>query len=180
MEKCDCWIKGVYNFPYCNGTKEQDPCKCGGDRSKCDFYAEVRQKAKAELENSPLPVPEGTKLSGFGPSKNGYRYDIFEWVAFSVDQPKALPGIEYKILFCYTTPSNDIGMNICSIGENDAEFLKHILDTDNLLYWCYIQPPKHLVDKQAAIKRLQSCGILDENGDLVEVYKDILIKVEDL
>jgi hypothetical protein len=37
----------------CNGTREQDVCSCGGDRTKCDFYPEVRQKAlKEEADDS--------------------------------------------------------------------------------------------------------------------------------
>ena len=30
----------------CWGTKERDECSCGGDMSKCNFYKEVRQKAR--------------------------------------------------------------------------------------------------------------------------------------
>lgn len=30
----------------CWGTKETDECRCGGDETKCDFYPEVRKKAK--------------------------------------------------------------------------------------------------------------------------------------
>lgn len=30
----------------CLGTKEVDYCNCGGDRSKCDFYENVRQEAR--------------------------------------------------------------------------------------------------------------------------------------
>lgn len=30
----------------CLGTKEVDRCSCGGDRSKCDFYENVRQEAQ--------------------------------------------------------------------------------------------------------------------------------------
>lgn len=37
----------------CHGTKECDECLCGGDRTKCDFYPEVKLKAqKEEIENS--------------------------------------------------------------------------------------------------------------------------------
>lgn len=28
----------------CWGTREIDPCRCGGDRRKCDFYPEVREE----------------------------------------------------------------------------------------------------------------------------------------
>lgn len=36
----------------CYGTRECDPCSCGGDRTKCDFYEDVRKKAKAELKKA--------------------------------------------------------------------------------------------------------------------------------
>lgn len=32
----------------CNGTKERDGCSCKGNRTKCDFYPEVRAAAKKE------------------------------------------------------------------------------------------------------------------------------------
>lgn len=28
----------------CYGTKEKEPCSCGGNPVKCDFYEEVREK----------------------------------------------------------------------------------------------------------------------------------------
>lgn len=72
MEKCDCYREGIkveprYNqysgeyvgcvdvkYEYCVGTKDIEECSCGGDRTKCDFYSEVREKAIKEenfLEN---------------------------------------------------------------------------------------------------------------------------------
>ena len=35
---------------YCAGTKEYDPCSCGGDPSKCDFYK--RKKKGKEFMNT--------------------------------------------------------------------------------------------------------------------------------
>lgn len=29
----------------CAGTKENEPCRCGGDCTKCDFYPEIREEA---------------------------------------------------------------------------------------------------------------------------------------
>lgn len=59
--KCDCYYEDRYLADYtplmkpiyktvtrCNGTRERDECSCGGDRTKCDFYPEVREKAKRE------------------------------------------------------------------------------------------------------------------------------------
>lgn len=34
---------------YCNGTREHEMCTCGGDRRKCDFYADVRKEARDEF-----------------------------------------------------------------------------------------------------------------------------------
>lgn len=63
MSKCDCYttIERLNYTPFytqayykevgiCNGTKEREECSCGGDKTKCDFYPEVRDKAKFELE----------------------------------------------------------------------------------------------------------------------------------
>ena len=36
------------NVPRCWGTKEKDVCNCGGDKSKCNFYRRVREKAFEE------------------------------------------------------------------------------------------------------------------------------------
>ena len=36
----------------CWGTRETDECSCGGDEIKCDFYPEVRAKAKKELKKN--------------------------------------------------------------------------------------------------------------------------------
>ena len=62
MKKCDCYdvaeeLVGWYtpNSPKmvlksrCFGTREREECTCGGDRSKCDFYPEVREKARREM-----------------------------------------------------------------------------------------------------------------------------------
>ena len=32
----------------CRGTKEVERCNCGGDKTKCDFYSDVREKANKE------------------------------------------------------------------------------------------------------------------------------------
>ena len=42
--KCSCYML-VNEKPECWGTRERDPCSCGGDKRKCDFYEEVRNKA---------------------------------------------------------------------------------------------------------------------------------------
>lgn len=61
MNKCDCYYEKTEIVGWltpdepktvlisrCYGTKECDICTCRGDRSKCDFYPEVRKKAFEE------------------------------------------------------------------------------------------------------------------------------------
>lgn len=86
MKKCDCYhiqstIKYRYNsttgdpIPFtaqegvCWGTKEMDICSCDGDRTKCDFYPEVREKA---LEETEPKFGEWVSIKDNKPKKNGY------------------------------------------------------------------------------------------------------------
>ena len=59
MKICDCYKLQEVTFKVCgephsviehrcNGTKERDLCSCFGDRTRCDFYPEVRKKATEE------------------------------------------------------------------------------------------------------------------------------------
>lgn len=70
MEECDSYREGIkaeprYNqytgdyvgsvdvkYGYCTGTKELDECYCSGNRTKCDFYLDVREKAIKEANAS--------------------------------------------------------------------------------------------------------------------------------
>ena len=36
--------------PCCLGTKERETCNCNGDKTLCDFYPEIREKAIAQYE----------------------------------------------------------------------------------------------------------------------------------
>ena len=63
INKCDCYhIEKKRQYTYhpitgdpighdvyvgvCWGTKECEECSCGGDKIQCDFYPEVRKKAR--------------------------------------------------------------------------------------------------------------------------------------
>ena len=79
--KCGCYhekIMNVWNpkiyhdaFGYetvgiCYGTKECERCSCKGNRLECDFYPEVREKAKKETIE--YKIEEAIKLL----KDNGY------------------------------------------------------------------------------------------------------------
>lgn len=50
-EKCTLWHSEESRFingqlyPVCWGTKEKEPCSCGGNKEKCDFYPRIEKKA---------------------------------------------------------------------------------------------------------------------------------------
>ena len=138
------------NKPYCNGTKEQEYCTCDGDRSKCNFYSPMVDQ------------------------KVDYAY--FQWQPMTVP-PVKLDKSQPNILVCY----------------QDRDYLKYKVYTfadwvdskqsfilRNALAWCYIEEPEAAIKKQAAIEVLKRSGIMNEAGELEPMYKDILIKVEDL
>lgn len=62
MSICDCYCEehAMYNgMPFvrksvCNGTKEREECNCGGNKAKCDFYPEVREKATKPLNTAEM------------------------------------------------------------------------------------------------------------------------------
>ena len=75
MDKCSCYcvkkikqscVSQITGMPfwydvevsYCNGTKERDECLCGGDETKCDFYLEVRERAKKEPKGNSIKAYE--------------------------------------------------------------------------------------------------------------------------
>ena len=45
----------------CLGTKEADYCSCDGDRSKCDFYENVRKEARVEVLYSDTATQQALK-----------------------------------------------------------------------------------------------------------------------
>ena len=56
---CSCYrtlssISGRKYQDRCTGTKEIDICNCGGDRTRCDFYPEVRKKANECVKTETL------------------------------------------------------------------------------------------------------------------------------
>ena len=83
MKKCDYYHEGIKAKPrysqytgnyvgsvdvkygYCTGTKELDECYCSGDRTKCDFYPDVREKAIEETNTSLYCNYDGCAIGKF-------------------------------------------------------------------------------------------------------------------
>jgi hypothetical protein len=52
---CECYRDEknfLGKFGTCWGTAERDACSCGGDKSKCDFYPNVREEEKKPITNA--------------------------------------------------------------------------------------------------------------------------------
>lgn len=97
MPNCPCFkeIKiAYYNYPEetietrCLGTKEMDLCSCNGDESKCNFYPEVRKRAK-EMELNPsissrldtvITDIKGLDLNGFSNEETKRKHIISELI----------------------------------------------------------------------------------------------------
>ena len=69
---CECWdFDGTNNrgdaIYRCNGTRERELCFCKGDKSKCDFYENVKKEGELEkkqkeivkIDNKPFNMMEG-------------------------------------------------------------------------------------------------------------------------
>ena len=80
MNKCHCYHtqkKTLYTYDQwsgrpiahdievgiCWGTKECDECSCEGDETKCDFYPEVREKAKQKNPNAWVITENGCVIT---------------------------------------------------------------------------------------------------------------------
>lgn len=59
MNTCDCFYK-IFGKSRCYGTKEMEECSCGGDEAKCNFYPDVRFRAKEE--KGPVDISDLTQL----------------------------------------------------------------------------------------------------------------------
>ena len=162
MVKCDKWqeIDAFGNsVGCCNGTKEQDPCSCNGDATKCDFYATVRQKA---LEQ------EGEKVL----TKT---LNYFQWNSMDTIPTDFTDDHRY-ILVCYIEHGDVRYQSYESLTKN---ILENSFVGKHAIAWCYIKPPNRIFRKEEATKKLQSVGVLDKDGNVVPFYADVLAKLTD-
>lgn len=97
MPNCPCFkeIKiSYYSYPEETietrylGTKEMDLCSCNGDELKCNFYPEVRKRAKEMTLEPSIPLRlddiiadiKGLDLSGYSHEETKRKYIISELV----------------------------------------------------------------------------------------------------
>lgn len=105
------------NVAVCNGTKEQEECSCNGDRCKCDFYPEVREKAKQNItfENAIAHFKYGISHDIFKEPVTTYSKMAVE--ALEKQIPKKPQKLTYQLLldegWIYECPTCR-----CACGEN--------------------------------------------------------------
>lgn len=59
--KCKCYMDNknyIGRIGICLGTREKEPCSCCGDENKCDFYEEVRKRARGQWISVRDKLPE--------------------------------------------------------------------------------------------------------------------------
>ncbi len=50
----------------CWGTREMDPCSCGGDQRQCNVYPELRQRAEREYPRMNRTLPQQLRIAEAG------------------------------------------------------------------------------------------------------------------
>jgi hypothetical protein len=92
--KCSCF-REQYGKTVCYGTKEIDVCSCGGDKSKCNFYPEVRKKANPMTNGDKFRAMTDEELAKelfdfanniavmthpYARFEDAYEYDLLDWL----------------------------------------------------------------------------------------------------
>ena len=120
----------MYPADRCWGTRECDPCSCGGDETKCDFYPEKRKaaskKEKKHTQQTNIVWHKGNKL----PKKDG------EYLCCEV------PYYLYRVLEFATDLSkvDDEFAGIRRPGFYDVDSEWGYVAVDDVAWWAEITP----------------------------------------
>lgn len=70
----------------CYGTKEKEPCSCGGNPVKCDFYEEVREKYIHRTNADRIRTMTDEELAYFMANIEPCRESVWlEWLKLEVE-----------------------------------------------------------------------------------------------
>lgn len=165
MYKCNCFRSGTEDGQrggrdFCVGTREKDWCTCNGDESKCNFYDYIRERGKRNNR-----VDEVIANDSIVP---------FQWNSMDVS-PNVNSEVEHlDILVCYIDNGE-------VLYKSFKYFDKYTRDTDLIrdkaVAWCYIKQPDNALNKEEAVEKLHDLGILDQNGNIYPIYREILSRV---
>ena len=155
MKKCHCYhtqkkLKYGYHpitgspIPYdievgvCWGTQECDECTCDGDKTKCNFYANVRQEAKEELQKNT------SLIDAINHFKHGVSHDIFS-EPITTYAEMAIEALEKQIpkepfiwenrYYYSPTPNDDWGYQCPCCGNQDIDYPQHHCTCGQALDW---------------------------------------------
>ena len=64
----------------CNGTKERDECRCCGDETQCDFYPDVRKKARKNVS-----IKDAISHFKYGISHDIFSEPVMSYAKLAVD-----------------------------------------------------------------------------------------------
>ena len=102
INKCDCYhIEKKRQYTYhpitgdpighdvyvgvCWGTKECEECSCGGDKIQCDFYPEVRKKAREDVS-----IQDAINHFKYGVSHNIFSEPVTSYAKLAIKALKQL------------------------------------------------------------------------------------------
>lgn len=104
--RCRYWDTGR-----CSGTRECEPCKCNGDKTKCDFYADIR-----------------AGITKVGPKQ-------CEWV--KINDKMDLPDDEGKYIVC--TSKGTVYSAKFKVGKYDSYFATD--SNTHITHWMLMPEP---------------------------------------
>lgn len=64
----------------CNGTKEREQCSCDGNEGRCDFYAEVRKRAKKSVD-----INDAISYFKYGISRDIFSEPVITYAKLAID-----------------------------------------------------------------------------------------------
>ena len=171
MSKCPCYHdeeNWLHERGVCWGTKEREPCSCGGDELKCNFYEEVRNTAKREKEQADSKGLRG-EFQSYQFVEDG-TYVVKDGVLY-----KLVPKVTYypgAALFNVLTGETHYQTNYARVVNMSPKELAEFIEADRNKPWCTPAgyPCKYLQDDDFAhYGRCELCALewmnKEENHD---------------
>lgn len=142
MNKCSCYRKTNRYAPYalgeCLGTKEVEPCLCGGNMACCDFYHHIRERANRTEYPKIIAVDfDGTLCENNWPAIGKANWDLIHYLNAEKNQGariilwtcRAGDRLRNAIEWCALN-----GLTFDAVNENLPEIIERFGEDTRKLY----------------------------------------------
>lgn len=118
----------------CWGTKEIDKCTCGGDEMKCDFYPEVRERAKKNTS-----IEDAIEHFKYGISHDIFKEPVTSYAKLAIEalekQIPVEPLVWVNEHYYSSTPNCDWGYECPCCGNQEIDYPEHHCTCGQALDW---------------------------------------------